>query len=496
MQELTKIWLYAKSPFKNDYANVINFETRESMEDFFTKKNPHIEIVYEYDKFQYTQRNGSIVVSGRVEKYENVTYMRFINNGRTYYAFVFDVVYLNEDATRIIYEVDVWNTYQHELKALNVIGQIEQQTLPNSLGSIRDGQQGFSVGTKYATRAGEVGINVEWLVVVAKPTIKMTTKNARPVNMSFSGMQKSFKYFFIPIDLKKGASRPLLIDGIKYPSFQLENLYKHLFGISKNGGTTVNQIINMYISRNIGLRYREQKHDDGKTYVEILTPITANVIQIGSNNTRTYRPSGGQGGGTPSAEGDISTEENRVRLVTRIIKELVPDATATGIAGIIGNFSAESNITAKKYEADYATGYEYDKMASEPTAENLMGSWSAFASLYNISLNESGYLGSDGKHWIGIGIGQWTGPRCESLINFAKSAGKSVWDFGVQFAFMNQESRADTFRRVASSSASASENASDFMNSWEGVNFKESERIAQAEAWLSTVQDELQKIGG
>lgn len=112
MQESTKIWLYAKSPFKNDYANVINFETQEAMEDFFTKTNPHIEIVYEYDKFQYTQRNGSIVVSGRVEKYENVTYMRFINNGRTYYAFVFDVLYINEDATRIIYEVDVWNTYQ------------------------------------------------------------------------------------------------------------------------------------------------------------------------------------------------------------------------------------------------------------------------------------------------------------------------------------------------------------------------------------------------
>lgn len=222
MQESTKIWLYAKSPFKNDYANVINFETAESMEDFFTKKNPHIEIVYEYDKFQYTQRNGSIVVSGRVEKYESVTYMRFINNGRTYYAFVFDVLYINEDATRIIYEVDVWNTYQHELKALNVIGQVEQQTLPNELWALKDSQQGFSVGTKYATRAGEVGIDTEWLVVVAKPTIKMTTKANRPVNMSYSGMQKTFKYFFIPVNLKSGASKPFIFQGKSYHIFCLE----------------------------------------------------------------------------------------------------------------------------------------------------------------------------------------------------------------------------------------------------------------------------------
>lgn len=114
MEESTKIWLYAKSPFKNDYANVINFESLEEMEDFFTQPNKHIELVYKYDRFQYTHRNGSIVVSGRVERYENVTYMRFINNGRTYYAFVFDAAFVNEGATRIIYEIDVWNTYQME----------------------------------------------------------------------------------------------------------------------------------------------------------------------------------------------------------------------------------------------------------------------------------------------------------------------------------------------------------------------------------------------
>lgn len=494
MKETTKIWLYAKSPFKNDYANVINFESKEAMEAFFTQENKHIELVYQYNEFQYIQRNGSIVVSGRVEKYENVTYMRFINNGRTYYAFVFDCIYLNEGATRIIYEVDVWNTYQHELKENRIIGQVEQETLPNDLGSIKDGQQGFSVGTKYAVSAGEVGIEIEWLVVVAKPTISLTTKKSLAKNMSFSGMQKSFKYFFIPVNIKSWSSLPFVFNGNKYPAFQLENLYKHLFGIKQNSGNTVNQIVNMYLSRNIGIRYRLQKHDDGKTYVEILTDLTGDVVEIGSKNTRTYRPSGGYGGGV-SDDGDISTEENRVRLVTRLIKKLVPDATASGIAGIIGNFSAESNVTAKKYEADYATGYEYDKMASEPTAENLLGSWGAFANLYDISLNESGYLGSDGKHWIGLGIGQWTGSRCEALIAYAKEQGKSVWDFGLQFSFMNSESRSEVFRRVASSSASASANASDFMNNWEGVDYKESERIAQAENWLSTIENELTKGG-
>lgn len=251
----------------------------------------------------------------------------------------------------------------------------------------------------------------------------------------------------------------------------------------------------MYLSRDIGVKYKETTEGD-KTYIEILSNITGSVAEIGRKNQRNYRSSGSSssgGSGSTNESGDISTEESRVRLVTRIIKKLVPEATAEGIAGIIGNFSAESNVTAKKYEADYATGYEYEKMESDPTAENLLGSWGAFASLYTISLNEPGYRGSDGKHWIGIGIGQWTGPRAENLFNYAHEQGKSMWDFNLQFQFMNQETRAETFRRVASSTASASTNASDFMNNWEGVDYKQAERREQAEAWLSTVQDELQK---
>lgn len=496
MKEKTRIWVYTKSPFKNDYANVINFETLDAMEDFFTKPNKHIDLIYKRDDFQYIERNGSIYVSGRVEEFEKATYMRFINNGRTYYAFIFDCIYQNEGTTELIYEIDVWNTYQQELKAGQVIGQIEQETLKNSIENLRDSVQGFQAGTKFPAKAGQVGIKTEWLVVVAKPTINLTTKIKRPNNMTFSGMQKSFKYFFIPVDLKTGTTKPFILYGKKYPSFYLANLYRHLFGLKENSGTTVNQIINMYLSRDIGIKYRE-KEEDGKKYIEILTNITATIQEIGSKNSRNYRPtsaSGSGGGGSLTEEsGDISTEESRVRLVTRLIKKLVPDATVTGIAGIIGNFSAESNVTAKKYEADYATGYEYDKMATLPTAENLVGSWDAFASLYTISLNEKGYRGSDGNHWIGMGIGQWTGPRCEALINYAKEKGKSVWDFSLQFNFMNEETRAETFQRIAKSSASAGDNASDFMYNWEGVNYKKSERIAEAENWLSTVEDELRK---
>ena len=195
VKETTKIWLYTKSPFKNDYANVIHFSSSEQQRQFFEEPNKHITLVYSSSSFQYLDRNGSVFVSGRVEQFESVTYMRFINNGRTYYAFVFDVLYENEGTTQIIYEIDVWNTYQQEMKQTKIMGHVEQETKKNTLGGIMDGQQGFQVGTKYASRAGRVGLEVEWLVIVAKPTIKLKTKEKRANDMSFSGTQKAFKYF-------------------------------------------------------------------------------------------------------------------------------------------------------------------------------------------------------------------------------------------------------------------------------------------------------------
>jgi len=500
MKETTKIWVYAKSPFKSDYANVLHFDNATEQKKFFEEPNHFIKLIYTSNTFQYLDRNGAVMVSGRVEQFETATYMRFLNNGRMYYAFIYDTVYQNENTTQLIYEIDVWNTYQQEMKQIAISGQVEQQTRKNKLSTIMDGQQGFQTGIKYTAKAGKVGIETEWLVVVAKPSIRLSVKQKRPEDMTYSGMQKAFKYFVIPIDQETGRSRQFKYKGKLYKSFDLENLYKHLFGM-KGETDTVNNIVNMYVTRDAGIKYISETVDGIPTVNIIDKYLTGNVAEIGTERTAVYRPStstGGTSGGTTGGaitteDGDISTEEKRVRLVTRLIKQLVPNATANGIAGIIGNFSAESGVTAKKYECDWLTNYQFSKMAIEPTAENLVGSWGAFASFYGtIPLDKEGYM-HEGKHFIGMGIGQWTGPRSKALIDYAKANNKDVWAFSTQFSFMNTESKASTFQRIAQSTASATDNAVDFMRNWEGVAYKQAERVANANNWLATVQDELKK---
>ena len=489
MNENTKIWVYAKSPFKSDYANVLHFENEIEQNKFFEEPNQFIKLIYNSNSFQFVERNGAIIVQGRAEQFETATYMRFKNNGRVYYAFIYDTIYQNENATQLVYEIDVWNTYQQELKKTTISGQVEQQTRKNLLNTIMDGQQGFQSGIKYTAKAGKVGIETEWLVIVAKPSLRLSVKQKKAEEMSYSGMQKVFKYFVIPIDQEQGRSRQFKYKGKLYTAFSLENLYKHLFGF-KGESDTVNNIVNMYVTRDAGIKYTTETVNGIPTINIIDKYLQGSVAEIGTERTAIYRPPTGTGAGT--GDGDISTEENRVRLVTRLIKGLLPDATANGIAGIIGNFSSESSVTAKRYECDWLTNYQYEKVSIEPTAENLVGSWSAFASFYDIPLNESGYL-YEGKHYIGIGIGQWTGVRSRALWDFAKSNNKDIWAFETQFQFMNTESKAGTFQRIARSTASAGDNALDFMKNWEGVAYKQTERVNNANRWLPIIQNELNK---
>ena len=129
-------------------------------------------------------------------------------------------------------------------------------------------------------------------------------------------------------------------------------------------------------------------------------------------------------------------------------------------------------------------------MAIEPTAENLVGSWSAFAGFYDIQLNKDAYL-YDGKHYIGIGIGQWTGARSRALLDFARTNNKDIWAFETQIQFMNTESKASTFQRIARSTASATDNTIDFMQNWEGVSYNQTQRVTNANKWLPIIQNEL-----
>lgn len=183
----------------------------------------------------------------------------------------------------------------------------------------------------------------------------------------------------------------------------------------------------------------------------------------------------------------------RARAFADAIKKNIPGATDEGIAAVMGGFDIESSITFKRYETDYLTNNQFDKVAKEPTAENLVGNWGAFQAMYpTLPLNEGGYM-VNGLHYIGIGIGQFTGPRALALWNFAKAMNGDIWSAEVQTKFLlegDDPTRRAAFRRVVTSTGSVEALTEDFLSSWLGVpGNKLLERQSAARQWLNFLKN-------
>lgn len=183
----------------------------------------------------------------------------------------------------------------------------------------------------------------------------------------------------------------------------------------------------------------------------------------------------------------------RARAFADAIKKNIPEATDEGIAAVLGGFDIESSITFKRYETDYLTNNQFDKIAKEPTAENLVGNWDAFQAMYpNLRLNKGGYM-VNGLHYIGIGIGQFTGPRALALWNFAKDMNGDIWSAEVQTKFLLEADdplRREAFKRIVTSTGSVEALAEDFLNSWLGVpGNKLLERQTAARQWLNFLKN-------
>ena len=499
VKETTKITIYDISPFRSDYQNVINFKNQAKQNAYFDNpNNAQLHAIYKADNFQFIEKTGEIYVTGRREKFDYATYMRFQNAGKMYYAFVYNAVYINENTTRIIYELDLWNTYQNMVTspANKISATIFQRHETSTKSRPITAAQGFDFGTKQNVYKYPVIDLVDWLVIVTKPGFNFKGENA--YRFSVSGTTKSLNYFFVPVDMTDNKSLAFEINGQSYASKSLYDLFADCFGFAVDGKPfnidfadvnavkkfANNNIVNMYYSRYVGLDY---DYDASNKVVKIKTeqPNKYAVVPIGGNTS-----GGSLSSSAVSVGGPEGTAEERVIKFTRAVKKNLPTATVEGIAGAIGCFGGESDVTAKRYEADFASRppYNWAVAKDDPTAEGLFGGWGGFQAKYSIGLNQSAYQ-AGGKHWIGLGLGQWTGPRAKALFDFARSKGMTWWDMDAQVQFMFSEGDANTAKAILSSHDSVANNVTAWLTRWERGGYDNiAKRQAYAQKYLPLIK--------
>ena len=198
---------------------------------------------------------------------------------------------------------------------------------------------------------------------------------------------------------------------------------------------------------------------------------------------------------------DAQQLEN-VKKIYSVLKEYgLSDAE---IAGAVANMQQESGINPKRIEAmNNANESTFTKANKEgSTVENLFGSWGSFVALYGGGLDESGYL-HEGKHWMGVGLIQWTGGSNHSLWKWSKANNMDMWALDTQLtALLSPESGpyADRLKNYVTKDNSTPEKAAvNFLNFVEyaagrftpgdGTHAKAENRQKYAAVWYVKIKE-------
>ena len=104
-----------KTPLENDYKHQLTFANVTAQRNYFTGNSV---LKHTCTDFTYIKRDNQIIVDYPIDTIIDCNYLYYQNTGfatKYYYAFITNMEYANENATRITFEIDVFQTYMFDI---------------------------------------------------------------------------------------------------------------------------------------------------------------------------------------------------------------------------------------------------------------------------------------------------------------------------------------------------------------------------------------------
>ena len=103
-----------KTPLENDYKNQLTFSNATAQYNYFygTKQKT-------FDNYTYIKKDNVVIVGANIDEIIDCNYLFYKNVGFTtkyYYCFITNMEYVNENATRITFETDCFQTWQFQIQ--------------------------------------------------------------------------------------------------------------------------------------------------------------------------------------------------------------------------------------------------------------------------------------------------------------------------------------------------------------------------------------------
>lgn len=248
--------------WNNTYNDVVRFKTKSDQELYFSQHT-----IAEFEDVKIIKDFNAVNVNANYNKLKHVNYAYYesVIDGEVFaeYAFITDIIYINEDITQLKLELDVWQTYQfdfelgpcyvergHVNRWLDTAKKRPDFKYCRTYENVEVGDKLYSYKIKdLQSDLAENNIAFLWIV---------STENL------FQGAQKGYMFgfspffvYFVPFNTNPYYDLFLEYDTAKYYA-RMEDLYNQY----KND----NKIVAMYITSNIPFQYDLEKDGDAITF--------------------------------------------------------------------------------------------------------------------------------------------------------------------------------------------------------------------------------------
>ena len=137
----TQINICSGIRLNNAYDHTIYFATKNLQIEYFSGK-----VVKTFSGYSYIRRSWSIRVGATMEQARTWSYLYFTNPGenKTYYYFINNIEYINENTVELKVEMDVMQTYMFDYAVLNCFVEREHSSTDNIGDHVLD--EGLEIG--------------------------------------------------------------------------------------------------------------------------------------------------------------------------------------------------------------------------------------------------------------------------------------------------------------------------------------------------------------
>lgn len=109
-----KIYL-CKTPLVNDYKNQLTFSNLINQKNYFASK---VFKSFEDENYTYIKKDSVIYINEPIDNIIGCNYLYYVNKGfteKTYYCFITNMEYVNENCTKITFETDCFQTWYFDI---------------------------------------------------------------------------------------------------------------------------------------------------------------------------------------------------------------------------------------------------------------------------------------------------------------------------------------------------------------------------------------------